>query len=87
MQIKHLAVWTKDLEALKKFYIQYFDVRAGGKYVNPKRGFESYFLQFESGARIEIMSFPHLNQAKSDHDNPGVLILPFASAPKRWLMN
>lgn len=72
MQIEHVAVWTKNLEALREFYVQYFGARAGSKYVNPKRGFESYFLQFESGGRIEIMSLPTLDQTKGDHKNPGV---------------
>jgi lactoylglutathione lyase len=63
MQIEHVAIWTKNLEVLKEFYIQYFDARAGNKYFNQKRGFASYFLQFESGARLEIMSLPDLNQS------------------------
>lgn len=70
MQIEHIAVWTKDLERLKEFYAQHFGARAGNKYVNPKRGFESYFLQFESGAGIEIMSLASLNQTKDDGENP-----------------
>lgn len=70
MQIEHIAIWTKDLETLKEFYIQYFDARVGNKYVNSKRGFESYFLQFESGARMEIMSLSNLNQTENDNENP-----------------
>jgi lactoylglutathione lyase len=72
MQIEHVAIWTKNLEALKEFYIQYFGARAGNKYINPKRGFESYFLQFASGARIEIMSLSTLRQSESNHENPAV---------------
>ena len=60
MKIEHIAIWTKDLERLKEFYAKYFNVKSGSKYVNPKRGFESYFLQFDSGARIELMYLPSL---------------------------
>ncbi len=60
MKIEHIAIWTKDLERLKDFYTRYFNVKSGPKYVNPKRGFESYFLQFDSGARIELMHLPSL---------------------------
>ncbi len=70
MQIEHIAVWTKNLEVLKEFYVQYFGARVGQKYVNPKRSFESYFLQFESGARIEIMSLSTLNQTKDSSEKP-----------------
>jgi lactoylglutathione lyase len=72
MQIEHIAVWTKNLEMLKEFYVQYFGARAGSKYINAKRGFESYFLQFETGGRIEIMSLPDLNQVENSNTHPSV---------------
>lgn len=55
MQIEHIAIWTNNLEKLKEFYVNYFDGQAGEKYYNPKKEFESYFIEFESGARLEIM--------------------------------
>jgi lactoylglutathione lyase len=60
MKIEHVAIWTNDLGRLKAFYTKYFNVKSGAKYVNPKRGFESYFLQFDSGARLELMYLPSL---------------------------
>jgi lactoylglutathione lyase len=60
MKIDHVAVWTNDLERLKEFYTKYFYVKSGSKYISSKRGFESYFLQFDSGARIELMYLPSL---------------------------
>jgi lactoylglutathione lyase len=60
MKIDHVAVWTNDLERLKEFYTKYFDVKSDSKYISSKRGFESYFLQFDSGARIELMYLPSL---------------------------
>ena len=55
MKIEHIAIWTNNLEELKEFYVKYFDGQAGEKYYNPKKEFESYFIGFESGARLEIM--------------------------------
>lgn len=56
MKINHLAIWAKDLEALKNFYIQYFDATANEKYVNSTKGFSSYFLSFaNSDVRLELM--------------------------------
>lgn len=55
MKIEHLAIWVKDLEKMKAFYLEFFDLTCNEKYVNPKKGFSSYFLSFESGARIELM--------------------------------
>jgi Lactoylglutathione lyase and related lyases len=56
MKIEHLAIWTSDLEQMREFYQKYFDMKCGKKYENVQKGFSSYFLAFESGARIEIMN-------------------------------
>ena len=58
MKIEHLAIWTQDLERLRAFYEKYFNARSGHKYVNPTKKFESYFLSFEEGPRLEIMYMP-----------------------------
>ncbi|MGG7620482.1 VOC family protein [Bacillus coreaensis] len=55
MKIEHIAIWVKDLEKMKAFYESYFNGKSNEKYHNVKKGFESYFIQFESGARLEIM--------------------------------
>jgi lactoylglutathione lyase len=56
MKIEHIAIWTHNLEGLKDFYCQYFGGRSNEKYINQKKQFESYFISFESGARLELMS-------------------------------
>ena len=56
MHIEHIALWTRDLERCKRFYIDYFGAVAGSGYVNPAKGFESCFLSFGEGARIEAMT-------------------------------
>ena len=58
MKIEHIAIYTKNLEETKNFYEKYFNAKAGEKYKNSKTQFESYFLSFEEGARLEIMSLP-----------------------------
>jgi lactoylglutathione lyase len=55
MRIDHIALWTTDLERIKQYYICYFEAVAGAAYVNPAKGFESCFLNFADGARIEAM--------------------------------
>jgi lactoylglutathione lyase len=56
MTLEHIAIWTRQLEELKSYYCNYFGGTSNEKYINPKKGFESYFLTFESGARLELMS-------------------------------
>lgn len=63
--IEHLAIWSKDLEQLKAFYLRYFNCQAGERYCNPRNGFAYYFLSFASGARLELMQMPGIaNLAK-----------------------
>lgn len=64
MRIEHIAIWTEDLERLTSFYRDYFGAAVGEKYANPLKGFESRFLSFESGARLEIMRTTSLSPVK-----------------------
>lgn len=66
MHIEHIAIWTQDLERLKSFYEIYFAAQAGPKYTNPAKQFESYFLRFASGARLELMYRPDIPATQDD---------------------
>ena len=61
MKIEHLAIWVDDIELIRQFYIKYFNVACGEKYVNTKKNYTSYFLSFgESKTRIELMHIPDI---------------------------
>ena len=62
MKIEHLAIWVNDLEKVRSFYCKYFGAEAGPKYFNVKKNFESYFLHFKEGCRIELMRIPHVKE-------------------------
>lgn len=55
MHIEHIALWTDDIDRLIGFYVKYFGARTGRRYTNVAKGFESCFLSFDDGARIEVM--------------------------------
>ena len=61
MQIDHVAIWTRNLERLRAFFVSYFGATASPRYVNPAKQFASYSLTFESGARLELMSAPSIH--------------------------
>jgi lactoylglutathione lyase len=63
-RIEHVAFWTEDLERLAGFYTKYLGATVGSKYVNPAKGYESHFLSFAGGARIELMRTSTLNPVK-----------------------
>lgn len=61
MSIEHVALWTSNLEILKEFYVKYFGAVSGEKYVNVRKNFESYFLSFSTGPRLELMTVPGIS--------------------------
>jgi Lactoylglutathione lyase and related lyases len=64
MKIEHLAIWVDNLEAIKHFYITYFNVTSNEKYINEKKGYSSYFLIFPDGeTRLELMNRPDINDS------------------------
>ena len=58
MKLHHIAIWTFRLEELKEFYVRFLGGKSNEKYVNPKKGFESYFISFGEGPSLELMSRP-----------------------------
>lgn len=64
MRIEHIAIWTEDIERLAAFYRTYFGAAVADKYANPGKGFESRFLSFDAGARLEIMCTTTLSPLK-----------------------
>jgi len=56
--IEHVALWTDDLEGLRWWYERWLGARAGPRYENADKGFSSYFLEFDAGARLELMHMP-----------------------------
>ena len=66
MKIEHVAIWAKDIERLKNFYVQYFGATPNEKYTHEKKNFSSYFLSFDSGARLEIMQMPSVSESAND---------------------
>ena len=66
MYIEHLAIWVSDLDKMKDFYCRYFGATAGPVYLNPVKLFESIFLSFEHGPRIELMKMPGIPETAND---------------------
>ena len=62
MKIDHIALYVKDLEVSKAFYKTFFGAKSNELYHNPKTDLHTYFLSFDSGARLEIMWRPNLSE-------------------------
>lgn len=67
MKIEHIAIWVDDIELMREFYMKYFGMNSNDRYVNPAKGYTSYFLSFgEGGARIELMHRPDIAPATAE---------------------
>jgi lactoylglutathione lyase len=80
MYIEHLGIWTSDLERLKAYYEVNFNGKSGLLYENKVKQFRSYFISFESGARLELMTKSDLDEEhnlQNQKDKVGISHLAF----------
>ena len=66
MKIEHFAMFVKDLDESKSFFEKYFDGHAGELYHNRTTGFQSYFISFDDGARLELMTRPDMTDSEKE---------------------
>jgi len=86
MILEHAAIWTDNLEVLKEFYVKYLDGKSNKKYINEKKQYESYFISFQSGARLELMTRPNLPDNQNDTislQHKGIIHLAFETSTKK----
>lgn len=84
MKIEHIAIWVNDLEKMKQFYQNYLDGKPNSRYHNPIKNFTSYFLEFESGCRLELMHKTEISENVNNYDNQkiGITHLAFSTGSK-----
>ncbi len=82
MKIDHIALYTRDLEGMKAFFVKYFDAKVGEMYHNPRTAFKSYFLSFDDGSRLEIMTRPEVAGDVASIYSPGYIHMAFSVGSK-----
>ena len=87
MNIAHIAIWTKDLEAMKDFYTRYFGGESNEKYTNPLKQFESYFISFENGAKLELMHKPSVYKPLNTEEQLGITHFAFNLGSKEAVIS
>lgn len=78
MKIEHAALYVRDLEAARVFFTDLLGGTSNMKYHNPKTGFQSYFISFDDGARLEIMTKPDLQTEQNVGNHFGYAHLAFS---------
>ena len=78
MKIEHIAMYVNDLEAAKDFFVTYLDGKANELYHNKSTDFRSYFISFDDGARLEIMTKPEMSDPAKDIARTGYAHVAFS---------
>ena len=78
MKIEHIAMYVNDLESVRDFFVKYFDAVSNEGYHNISKNFRSYFLNFEDGARLEIMNKPQMADDEKLVNRTGYAHLAFS---------
>ena len=84
MRIDHAALFCKDLEQMRQFFIDYFDARSNEQYHNPRTGLRTYILSFTDGStRLELMQRPDVQDADPSQPAIGYVHLSFAVGSRK----
>lgn len=87
MHIEHVAMYVNNLEAARKFFIKYFHAVSNDGYHNKNTNFQSYFLTFNDGARLEIMTKPNMEDSEKSLTRTGYVHLAFSVGSKENVDN
>ena len=84
MRIDHAALFCKDLEQMRQFFIEYFDAHSNEQYHNPRTGLRTYILSFTDGStRLELMQCPDVQDADPSQPAIGYVHLSFAVGSRK----
>lgn len=82
MTINHIAIYVRDLEAIKSFFERYFMAKSNTQYHNSKTGLRTYMLSFEGKCSIELMNRPDIEESKLPINHFGYAHLSFSVGDK-----
>ena len=78
MVIEHAALFVNDLEGARDFFVRFLGGSSNDLYHNKSTGFRSYFISFDSGARLEIMNKPGLLDESKEQERMGYSHIAFS---------
>jgi lactoylglutathione lyase len=83
MRIDHIALFCRDLEGMRQFFLDRFEAQSNELYHNPNTGLRTYILSFpDGGAKLEIMSRPDTVDIDPSEKNIGFIHLSFSVGSK-----
>ena len=82
MKIEHVALYVNDLEAARVFFVTWLNGRSNDGYHNKTTDFRSYFITFDDGSRLEIMTKPGLADLNKPLNRTGYVHIAFSVGNK-----
>jgi lactoylglutathione lyase len=83
MRIDHIALFCRDLVAMRQFFLDYFEAVSNEQYHNPRTGLRTYILSFpHGGALLELMQRPDTIVVDPSKPNIGFIHVSFAVGSK-----
>ena len=82
MKIEHIAMYVKDIEAAREFFVKYLGGTSNDGYHNNTTDFQSYFISFDDGARLELMTRPELADLEKTLNRTGYIHIAFSVGSK-----
>ena len=84
MKINHVALFCRNLEAMRQFFLDHFEAVSNEQYHNPRTGLRTYILTFpDGGARLELMQRPDVADADPSVAATGYIHISIAVGTKR----
>ena len=82
MRIEHIAMYVRDLEKARDFFVSFLEGKPNEGYHNVKTGFRSYFISFEDGCRLELMQHPDMIDGEKNLRRTGFVHVAFSLGSK-----
>ena len=82
MKIEHVAMYVKNLHDARDFFVTYLGGSSNDGYHNPRTDFRSYFISFEDGARLELMTKPEMADQEKPLNRTGYAHIAFSVGSK-----
>ena len=82
MIIEHIAMYVNDLEAARDFFVKFLGGQSNDGYHNKTTDFRSYFICFDGGARLEIMTKPEMKNQEKPLNRTGYAHIAFSVGSK-----
>lgn len=75
-------MYVNDLENARDFFVKYLGGTSNDGYHNKNTDFRSYFISFDEGARLEVMTKPEIEEVEKPLNRTGYAHIAFSVGSK-----